>query len=194
MSSIVASSNPSRGKSKAAASQQRACSGNILDPTRDPRLISKRMDQLIGYHVRRVQLTLYKGFERELDSEITPALLHLLLIIEENPGVTMSRIAAAHGIDRASVAPAVQRMQRAGWIARVTSPTDKRALMLKCTERGRARALATLHKARAVEASVFGTLSEQEQKTLLSLLDRVARTKAGRASAKVDDAARPERR
>jgi DNA-binding MarR family transcriptional regulator len=163
---------------------------HILDPTRNT-LVSKRMDQLIGYHIRRVQLILFKRFERELDSEITPALLHLLLIIEENPGVTMSRIAAAHGIDRASIAPAVQRMQREGWIARITKPGDKRALMLRCTEKGQARALATLEKARAAEASVFVALSASEQKTLLALLDRVARIQVNHALASSEEAASP---
>jgi DNA-binding MarR family transcriptional regulator len=174
MSSTVPSSVPGPGKRKT-VSRGPACGEKILDPTRDAQLVSKRMDQLIGYHVRRVQLTLSKSLDRELEAEITPALLHLLLIIDENPGVTMSKIAAAHGIDRASVAPAVQRMQRQGWIARVASPTDKRALMLRCTERGRARAFATLRKAQAVEAAVFGVLSGQEQKALLGLLHRIAR-------------------
>jgi DNA-binding MarR family transcriptional regulator len=133
------------------------------------------MHRLVGYHIRRVQLTLFKRFEKDLDSQTTPAVLHMLLLIDENPCVTMAKIAAAHGIDRASLAPAIKRMHRLGWIERVRSPSDKRALMLRCTERGRALALATLARARAIEAELLTELSAAEGQQLLALLKRVAR-------------------
>jgi DNA-binding MarR family transcriptional regulator len=154
--------------------------GNILDPTRATGLISTRMDDLIGYHIRRVQLMLFKQFDRELDPDMTPATLHMLLIIDENPGLTMSRIAEGHGVDRASLAPAIQKMVRKGWIERMGSPEDKRALMLNCTPEGRARALATLTKCRQLEAELLASLSLTERKELLSLLGRVARSQRWR--------------
>jgi DNA-binding MarR family transcriptional regulator len=134
------------------------------------------MDDLVGYHIRRVQLMLFKQFDRVLDSDMTPATLHMLLIIDENPGLTMSRIADAHGVDRASIAPAIQKMVRKGWIERLGSPEDKRALMLNCTPEGRARALSTLAKVRELEAELLAALSLAERTELLALLGRVARS------------------
>jgi DNA-binding MarR family transcriptional regulator len=152
----------------------------ILDPTTSSSLISTRIDDLVGYHIRRVQLMLFKQFDRELDPDMTPATLHMLLIIDENPGLTMSRIAEAHGVDRASLAPAIQKMVRKGWIERLGSPEDKRALMLNCTPEGRARALATLSKCRQLESELLVALSLAERKELLSLLARVARSQRWR--------------
>ena len=152
----------------------------ILDPTTSSSLISTRIDDLVGYHIRRVQLMLFKQFDRDLDPDMTPATLHMLLIIDENPGLTMSRIAEAHGVDRASLAPAIQKMVRKGWIERLGSPEDKRALMLNCTPEGRARALATLSKCRQLESELLVALSLAERKELLSLLARVARSQRWR--------------
>jgi DNA-binding MarR family transcriptional regulator len=157
-----------------------AASQNILDPTRNSSLVSTRIDDLIGYHIRRVQLMLFKQFDRELDPDMTPATLHMLLIIDENPGLTMSRIAEAHGVDRASLAPAIQKMVRKGWIERLGSPEDKRALMLNCTPEGRTRALTALTKCRQLEAELLVALSLAERKELLSLLGRVARSQRWR--------------
>jgi DNA-binding MarR family transcriptional regulator len=175
-----ASSEPNPPRAKAAAcdsprAKAAACK-RILDPTSNSDLISTRIDDLVGYHIRRVQLMLFKQFDRELDPDMTPATLHMLLIIDENPGLTMSRIAEAHGVDRASLAPAIQKMVRKGWIERLGSPEDKRALMLNCTPEGRARALATLAKCRKLEAELLVALSLAERNELLSLLGRVARS------------------
>jgi DNA-binding MarR family transcriptional regulator len=148
---------------------------NILNPGLDSPLTSRRMDELIGYHVRRVQIVLMQQFERMADSQITPAILHMLLLIEENPGVSMSTIASEHGVDRASLVPAIQRMESKGWIERSLSPDDKRVLMLRCTQTGSEQAKAMLAKVYALEADLLAGLTAKEQKQLLSLLQRVAR-------------------
>lgn len=148
---------------------------NILNPALDSQLTSKRMDQLVGYHIRRVQIILMQRFERMAEGEITPAMLHMLLLIEENPGVSMSTIAFEHGVDRASLVPAIQRMQSNGWIERCTSPDDKRILMLRCTPAGTQKAEEMLKKVYAMEGKLFVNLSLEEQQTLLALLKRVAR-------------------
>jgi DNA-binding MarR family transcriptional regulator len=133
------------------------------------------MDQLVGYHIRRVQIILMQQFERMAEGEITPAMLHMLLLIEENPGVSMSTIAFEHGIDRASLVPAIQRMESKGWIERCTSPDDRRVLMLRCTEAGSRQAEMMLSKVYALEAKLLSDLSPKERDTLLILLKRVAR-------------------
>ena len=102
------------------------------------------------------------------------ASIGLLLLIEENPGVSMSTIATEHGVDRASLMPAIQRMESEGWIERITSPDDKRVLMLRCTPAGSELNRTLLTKVRALESRLLSDLSADEQRTLLSLLKRVA--------------------
>ena len=107
-----------------------------------------------------------------------------MLIIDENPGITMSRIAAAHGVDRASLALPIQAMERKGWIERVTSPDDSRALALRCTPQGRNRALKLLGKVVELEREFLSELAPKERETLLSLLQHLARRpKTGKSRA-----------
>jgi DNA-binding MarR family transcriptional regulator len=149
--------------------------GNILNPTLDAPLVSERMDELIGYHIRRVQIVVMQQFEKLAESQLTPAVFHMLLLIDENPDVSMSTIANQHGVDRASLVPAIQRMESKGWIERRSSPADKRILMLRCTEAGRQQANLMLAKVCGMEAGLLSELSAGEQTLLLSLLKRVAR-------------------
>jgi DNA-binding MarR family transcriptional regulator len=129
-----------------------------------------------------------QAFERAAQGEITPAVFHMLLLIEENPGVSMSAIASAHGIDRASLMPAIQRMESAGWIERITSPEDKRVLMLRCTSAGSALNRNMLTKVRAIESALLDDLSADEQRTLLSLLKRVVDGSKQKRAARGKDA------
>jgi DNA-binding MarR family transcriptional regulator len=168
-------------------------SRNILNPTVETPLVSDRMDQLIGYHVRRVQIIVMQRFEKLADSRITPAMLHLLLLIDENPGVSMSTIASEHGVDRASLVPAIQRMESQGWIERRSSPDDRRILMLRCTPAGSLEAQTMFAKVEAMEAALLGDLSASEQRQLLSLLKRVARRARATAGGGVEGRAQNAR-
>lgn len=146
----------------------------ILNPLLTNVTTSKRINQLVGYQIRRVQIMVMQSFDRLAEARISPAIFHMLLLIEENPGISMSTIASEHGVDRASLMPAIQRMENEGWIERITSPDDKRVLMLRCTKEGSDLNRMLLGKVRALESRMLSDLSSDEQRTLLSLLKRVA--------------------
>jgi DNA-binding MarR family transcriptional regulator len=103
---------------------------------RDP-LNHGGLDQLIGYHLRLAQISVFRDFAdttREFD--ISPGWVGLLMLIKHNPGLTQSRLAQAIGIDRSTLVNSLDRLEARKLVLRSASPTDRRANVLQLTAAG----------------------------------------------------------
>jgi DNA-binding MarR family transcriptional regulator len=131
---------------------------------------------LLGYALRRAQSAVFADFATTFvraGEALTPGEFGLLVLVERNAGLSQMTLARALGIDRSTLVPILDRLQARGLTVRRRSPTDGRTHALALTPAG-LKALAKYAKlVRAHEKRIATSLSADEMKTLLALLDKV---------------------
>ncbi|MEO7773528.1 MAG: MarR family transcriptional regulator, partial [Steroidobacteraceae bacterium] len=81
---------------------------------------------LLGYNIRRAQIALGRDFHRNVSKgEVRPGLFSVLVLASGNPGVAQIQLARQLAIDKASVVALIDRLERAGLIARRRSTVDR---------------------------------------------------------------------
>lgn len=131
----------------------------------------------IGYVVRRAQLAIFKDFIKTLSPvDIRPAQYSVLIVIDQNPGLTQAELGRALAIKRANLVGMLNELERRKLARRVASPRDKRSHALHLTANGR-QMLARFHRlALEHEKRATRALDAAEKRQLLDLLGRVARS------------------
>ena len=132
------------------------------------------LPDLLAYHLRCAHVAVFQHFNRTLGVHgISGPQFGTLLLIEANPGVSQSSIAEALRFDRSTLVQIVDRLEDRSLVKREPSAQDRRSHALRLTGNG-AKLLAELKAlSDEHEGIVAETLSEQERKSLLSLLERL---------------------
>jgi DNA-binding MarR family transcriptional regulator len=129
---------------------------------------------LLGYQLRLAQRAVFDDFAASIGStEISPGLFGILVIIEANPGLKQSELAAAAQLDRSSIVPVVDKLEARGYVARRGSAQDRRVNGLFLTADGAAALRRLKRKVLAHEHRISGTLQPEERRQLLELLARL---------------------
>lgn len=132
------------------------------------------LPKLLGYLVRRAQITVFQDFaERLADAEITPGQLGLLILIDNNAGISQTRLARAAGVERSTMGEVIEKLLARALIDRSPSPTDRRSYALTLSETGRAYLDGLMPRVRAHEQAVLAPLDEDEQAELMRLLGKL---------------------
>lgn len=126
---------------------------------------------LIGYRLRLAQQTVFRDFAASVPG-VSPGRIGMLLLVEANPGVTQSRLAAAVGRDRSTMVGVLDRLEAKGLVER-RKGADRRTNGLWLTRTGRGL-LSKAKRAIAIhEQRVASRLSAAERAKLLELLGRI---------------------
>ena len=97
------------------------------------------LPELIGYVLRRAQLVVFQDFFAAFAPfDIRPAQFSVLTVIERNPGLTQSQVAAALGIKRTNFVGMLDELERRGLAERRQAARDKRSYALYLTAEGAA--------------------------------------------------------
>ena len=97
----------------------------------------------------------------------------LLLQLPEGECRSQQELVDALGLDHSTVTKMLQRLERAGVVARRQSAEDRRVVLVQLTEEGRAHRR-TVHDTWArLEAATTGAATERQRTQLLGLLRRV---------------------
>jgi len=110
-----------------------------------------------GYFIRRMQVWIFQDFIRTLASvNIRPAQYSVLVVIEANPGLSQSDVAALLDIERARLVHLLDRLEERGLVQRLRSRADRRSHALFLTRAGRKslkqiKSLAARHEARVAD-------------------------------------------
>lgn len=105
---------------------------------------------------------------------LTPVQLRVVQIVAETGTSTGGAIARRMHVAPATITAMVDKLERAGHVARQPSQTDRRQTIIALTERGRdalRRAPDALQQRFAAE---FGALADWEQAMVVAVLERVA--------------------
>jgi len=133
----------------------------------------------VGFHLRLAQLAVFAHFASKLDEiDVTPAIFSVLEVLQQNDGITQSKLAAAVRLERSSVVPLLDKLAKRGLVERRASTTDRRHNHLHLTEAGRALLAEAIRRASEHEKEVCKPFSVAEKKQLLELLGRFRQPKA----------------
>lgn len=132
------------------------------------------LPNLVGYHLRMAQVAVFKDFDRELaGSDITPAIFGVLEILRHNDGLTQTRLATSIGLDRSSLVPLLDKLQKRNLVTREASLNDRRKNHLFLTPEGRALLAESEHRVQLHEQRILASLSKTEIKQLIKLLIKI---------------------
>ena len=109
-------------------------------------LVFEQLDGLLGYRLRRAQGAMHRDFMAAVSSlDLTQKQAATLWLINGNPGVAQVSVAAALGMDRATMMSIVDRLDERGLVIRKRSTADRRRQGLYLTPVGQN----TLRRAKA---------------------------------------------
>ncbi len=134
-----------------------------------------RMDAIIGYKLRRAQLSVFQDFLQTFAKmKLRPAEFSVLAMIADAPGQKQTEIAGQLGIKRANFVALMDGLERRGLAERRKIETDKRSHSLHLTPEGvrfvkKMSALWREHEGRFVAR--LGGPAEKDR--LIALLDRI---------------------
>ncbi|MDP2810926.1 MAG: MarR family transcriptional regulator [Rhodocyclaceae bacterium] len=127
----------------------------------------------VGFHLRLAQLAVFKDFERELaEIGVSPAVYSVLEVLQQNPGLTQSKLAGAVRLDRSSMVPMLDKLGKRGLVERLASTADRRHNHLYLTAAGAELLRQANERVNQHEKRVCAPFSHAEKKTLMALLTR----------------------
>lgn len=131
---------------------------------------------LVGYQLRMAQVLVFRDFDRELsDLDITPAIFGMLEILRQNKGLTQTRLALAIGLDRSSLVPLLDKLQKRKLVEREASTIDRRSNHLHLTTEGEQLLVEAERRVRLHEKRILSHLTKSEARQLIQLLMKLAK-------------------
>ena len=128
----------------------------------------------IGFHIRIVQMRVFREFYRTFDgSGVTPGMHTVLAIIRDNPGIRQRTLAELLMVREPNMTRMIQGLQASDLIAREVDKSDRRAFHLVLTDKGRALMDGVQARMDSFEEKLLGGLDHKERKALRSYLDRI---------------------
>ncbi|MEO8039822.1 MAG: MarR family transcriptional regulator [Betaproteobacteria bacterium] len=129
---------------------------------------------LVGYHVRLAQMAIFADFEHTLgELELSPGLFGLLVIVEANPALKQTQLAAAARLDRSTLVPALDKLEHRGLVERRAAPADRRSNGLFLTPAGATLLVAAKRAVRRHESRLVRGLGVGERAKLIALLSQI---------------------
>lgn len=130
---------------------------------------------LLGYRLRLAQRAVFDDFAASIErADISPGLFGILVIIEANPGLKQSELAAAAQLDRSSIVPVLDKLEARGHVTRRASEQDRRVNGLWLTPQGTLLLRTLKRRVLAHEQRILSGLTPAERIQLFALLTRLA--------------------
>ena len=110
-----------------------------VEELQGPELMFAELDGLLGYRLRRAQGAMHRDYMATVSGlELTQKQTATLWLINANPGVSQVSIAAALGMDRATMMSVTDRLEERALLIRKRSEIDRRRQELYLTPAGQA--------------------------------------------------------
>ncbi len=107
------------------------------DDLQVPALMFMELDGLLGYRLSRAQGAMHRDYMAAVaELELTQKQTATLWLISANPGVSQVSVAAALGMDRATMMSITDRLEERGLVIRKRSSVDRRRQELYLTPAG----------------------------------------------------------
>ncbi len=110
------------------------------------------------------------------DSTCTPTLkreIILAILLDNEGGLRQNQLASAFRVSPSTLSEMLNKLETDGMISRTSDPADRRATLLTLTEKGSSRAAEIKEETRRAFAETFGSLTDDEKQTLITLLRKI---------------------
>lgn len=140
-----------------------------------PDLAQGLLPGLLGYNLRRAQLAVFQSFQNTITPfDVTPGQFGIMVLIDENKGLSQSELGNAMGIDRSTMVAVIDRLENRGLVVRAPSNFDRRSYALQLSDAGTKLLSELLPAVEKHEKQMTDNLSSEEYDQLISLLNRIA--------------------
>ncbi len=134
--------------------------------------MKKNMD--IAEQLHFIQLIRHLEFRKNASSQLThPGQLPFLDYLSRNDGCTQQQLAEDMHVSPASIAVSAKRLERSGWIRRVTDSSNLRCNRLTLTPEGKKVLEDTRKIFDQINSQMLTGFSEKEKASLHSMLDKI---------------------
>ena len=133
-----------------------------------------RLTRLMGYAASRAAIELRKDFTRDLGPLGLKVLDYsILVLVAANREVNQKQLGAALDVSAPNMAITLDRLVERGWVERVRSTQDRRAMLIHLTPAGRELVQRAEAIAATMEQGTLAVLSPAERALLVELLLKV---------------------
>ena len=144
-------------------------------------LDQSRLTHLVGYAATRASITMKRVFARNFEPlDLKVIEFSILMLVAANPHVNQKQLGEALDISAPNMAVTLDRLVERGWVKRVRSTKDRRAMHIHLTPDGTALVERAEKIAATMEAPALRALSVAERALLIELLMKVAGGKAAK--------------
>ena len=156
-----------------ASSEESKAAGDTLDQS--------RLTYLVGYAASRAAITMRRVFVRHLGPlDLKVVEFSILVLVASNPQINPKRLGQALDVSAPNMAVTLDRLVDRGWVERVRSTQDRRAMHIHLTPKGKELVQRAEKIAATMENAALRVLSPAERALLIELLMKVAAGKPGK--------------
>jgi DNA-binding MarR family transcriptional regulator len=150
--------------------------GNETLEGEDEALDQGLLPELISRQTRVTHLAIFRLAEQALGGlGITPQQFALLVVVQRNPGSRQSLLAKARGLDKSTLVPMIDRLERDGYVERRALATDRRIKTIWITPRGEEVLERAVPLVRGLDDRIGAHLAPDERSELLRLMEKIRR-------------------
>jgi MarR family transcriptional regulator, temperature-dependent positive regulator of motility len=136
--------------------------------------MEKKLDESPTHLIHRVLQRVGNVFEAEQkNADLTPRQITVLLAVASNEGLSQTGIVERTGVDRATLAEVVRRLQTKGLLHRRRTQQDARAYEVKLTDEGRRIIHVAESLLRRVDQRILGALPPKARDRFMSALKTI---------------------
>lgn len=136
--------------------------------------LGERLEDLVGYHLRRVSLFDMNGFiEQFADDNLRPVPFSILCLIDEHPGCSAADIGRMLNLQRANLVHLLADLDEDNFIERRAEEGDKRKQSLFLTAHGAEKLSGWRRRVREHENHLLRRLTPAERTNLLRILSKI---------------------
>lgn len=131
----------------------------------------RRLDDFIGYHLRRASVLDMNGAAKALEATGLRVIhMSVLLTIAESPAISSAEICRILGMQRANIVGVLGDLEKLGLVDRAPDSFDNRVQRLTLSAKGGTMAAQTLAAMQAHEEELLARLSREQRSQLRQLL------------------------
>jgi len=129
-----------------------------------------------GFMIRIAQLLLFQAFYDQFKTRgLSTGIYSALVIIGANPGIKQGALGYAMLVKRPNMTKLVGNLVERDLVERKIAPSDRRAISLFLTAKGKTLLAQVQDEATRYDAHATRALSAKERQTLLQLVDKLVR-------------------
>lgn len=136
--------------------------------------LSPQGEPVLGLYLHITYHKVMSTFSRKVGhGQVTPAIIGVIAMLAERPGISQARLARLIGLERATIGSTVVRAIEAGFVVRTDAHGDARSYALSLSPRGEQMLRVLRQRIAEHEKAAGAHLTVSERRTLRSLLHKL---------------------